>query len=273
MHTEIVAKGTKPKNLVQAIERASRILAVLGESPQGLSLGDLAARIDLSKGTTHRLLSTLAYLDYVRQDTETKKYNLGFKLAELGNRLLNQIDFRTEARPLLVGLAERTKETVHMAILDQEEVLYIDKVEASYYPSGLRMASTLGARIPAHCSAVGKVLLAALPEAKVERLIKSTGLPKRTENTITDFKKLHAHIQTVKKNGFAIDNEENEIGVKCVAGPIYDQRGQVIAAISISVPASRIQPGYLRTKLKDHVLQTAMNISQKIGYLGDLAYS
>ena len=244
------------------------ILSVLGECPQGLNLGDLSIKIDLSKGTIHRLLSTLAYLDYVRQDAETKKYNLGFKLVELGNRLLSHIDFRTEARPFLVSLAERTKETVHMAILDREEVLYIDKVEASYYPTGLRMASMLGSRIPAHCSAVGKVLLAALPEKKLETLIKNKGLSKRTENTITEPEKLKAHIQIVIKNGFAVDNEENEIGVRCIAGPIHDQRGELISAISISVPASRVQPRDLKTRLKDLVIETALNISRKIGYQG-----
>ena len=269
MDLKIVTKSTKPKNSVQSIERVSMILDVLSGYTQGLSLGDLSTKVDLSKGTAHRLLSTLAFLDYVRQDPETKKYNLGFKLVELGNRLLSQIDFRTEARPFLVDLAERTKETVHLVILDQKEVLYIDKVEASDYPTGLRMVSMLGARIPAHCSAVGKVLLAALPEKKVERLARNTGIPKRTENTITDLEKLKAHLQIVKKNGYAFDNEENEIGVRCVAGPIRDQRGEVIAAISISVPASRVQPRILKTALKDRVIETALNISRKIGYQGD----
>lgn len=261
-------QNAKPKNSVQSVERALMILSVLSEYSQGLSIGDLSIKIDLSKGTTHRLLSTLAYLDYVRQDAETKKYNLGYKLVELGNRLLSHLDFRTEARPFLVRLAESTKETVHMAILDKKEALYIDKVEASDYPSGLRMASMLGARIPTHCSAVGKVLLAGLPEDKAETLLKNAGLPKRTANTITDIGKLKAHMSLVKKNGFAVDNEENEIGVSCVAGPIYNQRGDVISAISISVPTSRLTFRDLKTTLKDQVIETALNISRKIGYQG-----
>ena len=126
----------------------------------------------------------------------------------------------------------------------------------------------LGSRIPAHCSAVGKVLLAALPEEKFKKIVSSKGLPRRTENTITDLEKLKAHLQIVKKNGCSFDNEENEIGIRCVAGPIRDQRGEVIAAISISVPASRVPSRVLKTALKNRVIETALNISRKIGYQG-----
>ena len=268
MDSNTVTKRTKPKNLVQSIERVSVILDVLGEFPQGISFGDLSTKVDLSKGTTHRLLSTLAFLGYVRQDVETKKYNLGFKLVELGNRMLSQIDFRTEARSFLVDLAESTKETVHLVILDQNEVLYIDKVESNSHPTGLRMASMLGSRIPAHCSAVGKVLLAALPEKQLNRLVSSKGLPRRTENTITDLGKLKEHLELVRKNGYALDTEENEIGIRCVSAPIRDQRSEVIAAISISVPASRMKAHVLKKRLKDQVIGTALNISRKIGYQG-----
>ncbi len=259
-------KGAKPRNLVQSIERVSMILNTLSDCPQGLSLGDLSQKVNLSKGTTHRLLSSLVFLNYVRQDTETKKYNLGFKLVELGNRLLNQIDFRTEARHFLVALSERTKETVHMVVLDQNEALYIDKVEAIGQPSGLRMGSMLGSRVPAHCSAVGKVLLATLNEDELAALVNATGLPRRTANTITVFSKLKEHLKLVRKNGYAIDGEENEIGIQCVAAPIYDQRAEVVAAISISVPVSRVKLRLLKTELKDRVMETALAISKKIGY-------
>ncbi|MDX2511780.1 MAG: IclR family transcriptional regulator, partial [Desulfobacterales bacterium] len=153
---------SKPSNLVQTIERVSLILDILGKSPHGISVGELSEKTGLPKGTTHRLLSSSAYFDLVRQDSTTKKYHLGFKLVELGNRLLSQLDFRNEARPYLKELAERTKETVHMVILDRNEGLYVDKVDAAEHASGLRMISALGSRIPAHCSAVGKILLAFL---------------------------------------------------------------------------------------------------------------
>lgn len=258
--------GTKPKNIVQSIERVALILDTLGDHSQGLSLTDLSTRVDLSKGTTHRLLSSLAFFGYARQNEENKKYCLGFKLVELGNRLLNQIDFRTEARPYLLNLAEQVKETVHLVILDKQKALYIDKVEAADQPPGLRMVSILGSRVPAHCSAVGKVLLSALPDEKLEKLVGVTGLAKRTEKTITDFTKLKAHLQRVGINGYAFDQEENEVGIRCVAAPIRDQRGEAIAAISISGPVSRIKARLLRGELKDRITETALHISRKIGY-------
>jgi IclR family KDG regulon transcriptional repressor len=257
---------SKPRNLVQTIERASLILDILGKSPQGLSIGELSQKTGLPKGTTHRLLTSLAYFDYVRQDAITKNYLLGYKLVELGNLLLHQIDLRTEAHPYLIELADRTSETAHMVILDRNEALYVDKVEASEVNGGLRMASRLGSRIPTHCSAVGKVLLAFLPEERFLSIVEDKGLPRRTENTITDIEELKKHLELIREHGYAFDDEENEKGVKCVAAPIRDQNGEVKAAISISVPGSRIRTDMLLTKVKDQVVETAMKISNKLGY-------
>jgi IclR family KDG regulon transcriptional repressor len=257
---------SKPSNLVQTIERVSLILDILGKSPQGLSLGALSKKTSFPKGTTHRLLTSLAYFDYVRQDSITKNYHLGFKLVELGNRLLNQLDFRTEAHPFLIELAERTKETVHMVILDRNEVLYVDKVDTSEPNGGLRMASMLGLRIPTHCSAVGKVLLAFLAEERLISIVKDKGLPRRTENTITDIEELKKHLQAIREQGYALDDEENEKGIKCIGAPIRDQSGEVKAAISISVPSIRVRTDTLMTTLKDQVTETAMKISRRLGY-------
>ena len=257
---------SKPGNLVQTIERTSLILDILGRSPQGLSIGELSEKTGLPKGTTHRLLTSLAYFDHVRQDSKTKNYHLGFKLVELGNLLLSHLDYRTEAHPYLVELAERTKETVHMVILDRSEVLYVDKVDAGQHAGGLRMASMLGSRIPTHCSAVGKVMLAFLPEEKVAEIVSDKGLPRRTENTITDLEELKTHLQHIREQGYALDDEENEKGIKCIGAPIWDQGGQIIAAISISVPGIRIRTDTLLTTYKDQVVETAMKISNKLGY-------
>lgn len=257
---------SKPSNLVQTIERVSLILDILGKSPHGISVGELSEKAGFPKGTTHRLLTSSAYFDLVRQDPTTKRYHLGFKLVELGNLLLGQLDFRTEARPYLKMLAERTKETVHMVILDRNEGLYVDKVDASEHASGLRMVSTLGSRIPTHCSAVGKVLLSSLSEEKLLTIVRDKGLPRRTDKTITEIEKLKEHLQLVREQGYAFDDEENEKGIQCVGAPIIDQRGKVLAAISISVPCIRVNPATLHTTLKDQVTETAMMISRKLGY-------
>jgi len=262
-------RRSKPNNLVQTIERTSMILDILGQSSQGISIRDLSEKIKLPKGTTHRLISSLAYFGYARQDSKTRDYFLGFKLVELGNLLLSQLDLRKEAEPFLRDLAERTKETVHMVFLDRGEIVYIDKMELDHNPSGLRMASRVGLRNPAHSSAVGKVLLSHLAEEELNGLIKEKGLPKRTENTITDPIQLKEHLKTVRTQGCAVDDEENERGIRCVAAPIYNEVGKAVAAISISGPAFRITKKVIQETLKKEVMETASKISHRLGFSRD----
>jgi DNA-binding IclR family transcriptional regulator len=257
---------SKPNNLVQTIERISVILDILGQNPQGISIRDLSSKVSLPKGTTHRLLSSLSYLGYVRQDPKTRNYLLGFKLVELGNILLGQLDLRKEAAPFLNDLAERTKETVHMVILDRNEVVYIDKVEVDHNPRGLRMASRIGLRNPAHSSAVGKVLISHLLDEELNKFFKGRGLSKRTENTITDTSQLKEHLKMVRNQGYAIDDEENEKGVRCVGAPIYNEAGNAVAAISISGPAFRVTKKLVQESLTKEVMETALKISQQLGY-------
>jgi DNA-binding IclR family transcriptional regulator len=261
-----VNRDSKPNNLVRTIERTSSILDILGESPQGIAIRELSAKIKLPKGTTHRLLSSLSYFGYVRQDPKTRNYFLGLKLVELGNLLLSQLDLRKEAEPLLRDLAERTKETVHMVFLDRNEIVYIDKIELDHHPSGLRMASRVGLRNPAHSCAVGKVLLAHLPAEELDRIINEKGLPKRTENTITDPIQLREHLKLVRAQGYAIDDEENEKGVRCVAAPIFNEAGKAVAAISISTLAFRVTRKVIQDSLRKEVRETALKISQRLGF-------
>jgi DNA-binding IclR family transcriptional regulator len=259
-------QSPKPNNLVQTIERASSILDILGQSPQGISIRELSIKIKLPKGTIHRLLSSLSYFGYVHQDPKTRNYLLGFKLVELGNLLLNQLDLRKEAEPFLKDLAERTKETVHMVILDRNEVVYIDKVETEQHTSGLRMASRVGLRNPAHSCAVGKVLLADFSEEALNNFIKEKGLPKRTENTITNSIQLKEHLNLVRAQGYAIDDEENEKGIRCVAAPIRNEVGRAVAAVSISGPAFQVTKKVVQERLKKEVMETAIKISQRLGF-------
>ena len=261
-----IIRGSRPNNLVQTIERTSLILDILGQSPQGISIRDLSAKIKLPKGTTHRLLSSLSYFGYVRQDSKTRNYFLGLKLVELGNLLLSQLDLRKEAEPFLRDLAERTKETVHMVFLDRGEIVYIDKVELDHNPGGLRMASRVGLRNPAHSSAVGKVLLSHLDEEELNLLIKEKGLPKRTENTITDLVQLKEHLKSVQTQGYAVDDEENERGIRCIAAPICNEVGKAVAAVSISGPAFRITKKVIQETLKKEVMETALEISNRLGF-------
>jgi DNA-binding IclR family transcriptional regulator len=267
--TGIAAKNkTKPSNLIQTIERAMVVLDVLSKNSKGISLGDLAATVHLPKGTTHRLLSSLSYFDLVRQESETRKYSLGFKLVELASILLEQIDIRKEAEPFITKLSRETKETVYLVILDRTEVVYIERVESDDSDLGLKAMSKVGQRNAANSCSVGKALLAHLPLAELEEIIRDMPLVQKTENTLTDPEQLKEHLQTVRTRGYAIDDEESEKGIRCVAAPIFNERGQVIAAISISGPAIRMTRQRIQDSLRHQVVETAMEISLKLGYQG-----
>lgn len=257
-------KSAKPPgNLVQTIDRVNKLLEILSDASQGLSLGELAKLVNLPKGTTHRLISSLAYFDYVQQDPMDRKYKLGFKLAMLGNQMLNQIDLRKEVRPYLLELAQKSNEIAHLVVLDNSEALYIDKIQLSR--EGLHMSSKLGYRAPLHCTAVGKVLIASLSETQINRIVEQNGLFARTEHTITETKQFKSHLNGVRKAGYAIDNEEHSEGVRCVAAPIKNMDNEVIAAISVSVPVVRMTLGEAKKTMKNLVMESARKISQQLG--------
>jgi len=267
--TTPATSASRPKNMVQAVERAAEILNVLGRSPQGLSIGEIAAQSGLAKGTAHRLLASLAHFDFVRQDVGTRRYQLGFKLVELGNRLLNQIDLRDDARPFLLVLAEAAQETVHLVVRDRDDALYIDKVALHPKRSGLQMVSHIGSRTALHSSAVGKILLSALPGEDVAGIVARRGLPRRTDKTITDATQLRRHLEDVRRRGYAVDDEENEKGIRCVGAPIRDAEGNVVAAVSVSGPTARVTRDRVSQSLQQRVCEAALQISQQLGYRGE----
>jgi DNA-binding IclR family transcriptional regulator len=258
------ADAKRPRNLVQTIERVDQLMRILSQSSQGLRLGALAEAVGLPKGTTHRLLSSLVYFNYVQQDPVSRSYRLGFRLVTLGNCLLDQLDLRKMAQPHLFELAQRTQETAHLVVMDRNEALYIDKIQLS--TEGLHMSSRLGYRAPLHCTAVGKVLLAHQPETEIDGVIALKGLPRFTANTLTDSETFKAHLRKVKADGYAVDNEEHGPGVRCVAAPVRDMAGSIIAAISVSAPSVRVTLAAAQERVSPLVVETAFRISQQLGY-------
>jgi IclR family transcriptional regulator, KDG regulon repressor len=257
---------SKPNNLVQTIERVSLILDMVGQHPQGISIRDLSAGLKLPKGTVHRLLSSLSYFGYIRQDPETKNYFLGLKLMELNTHLGNQLDFRKVAEPILRDLAEKTKQTAHMVIYDRNEVVYVEKIETQQPAGGLKMASLVGSRNPAHSSAVGKVLLSCFSEEALEDFLQKKGLPRRTANTITDPDAFRKHLKIVRSRGYAMDDEENEKGIRCVGAPIFDGKGRPVAAISISGSVFQVTKKAVHEVIKAEVMEAAAEISRRLGF-------
>jgi len=259
---------TKPSNLVQTIERVSRILEMVGQNPQGMSIRDLSSGLKLPKGTIHRLLSSLSYFGYIRQDPETKSYFLGLKLMELNALLDSQLDLRKVAEPILRDLAEKIKQTAHMVILDRNEVVYIEKIETQQPAGGLKMASRLGSRNPVHSSAVGKALLAYASEEAREDFLREKGLPRRTANTITDPGAFRDHLRMVRDQGYAIDDEENEQGIRCLGAPIFNGKGRALAAVSVSGPVFQMTKKFVQDVVRKEVVAAASEISRRLGFPG-----
>jgi IclR family KDG regulon transcriptional repressor len=256
----------KPTNLIQTIERVSLILDRVGQHPEGMTIRDLSTDLKLPKGTIHRILSSLSYFGYIRQNRETKNYFLGFKLMELTSLLGNQLDLRKVAEPILRDLAESTRETVHMVVLDANEIVYIDKIETEQVTGGLKMSSRVGSRNPVHSCAVGKVLASHLSEEELDHLILEKGLPQRTTNTIANATAFKEHLKIVRTQGYAIDDEENERGIRCLAAPIFGEKGRPEAAISVSGPAFRVTKKIAQETLRKKVVQAALDISQRLGF-------
>lgn len=258
--------ATQRSSNVQAIERGCKILDLLSRGNGSYSIREISHALKLPKPTVHRILHTLCSSGFVSQDPDSKNYFLGFRLVEIGQSVLNRIDFRKEAEPFLKNLADGVQETVHLAQLDDGKIVYLDKVEKIGGPTGLRMASRIGARNYAHSSALGKILLAFAPKGKRDEIFKQKGLPQLTEKTITNLNQLKKHLKQVRSKGYAVDDEENEKGIRCVAAPVMDYTGEVIAAISISGPTVRMTMARIHREITANVVSTAKKISRKLGY-------
>jgi IclR family acetate operon transcriptional repressor len=244
------------------VEKACLLMEVLSDFPAGLGISDLAQRVGMYKSTTHRLLGTLMKRGYVEQDEQTGRYKLGYTLLDLGMKLLSSIDLRREAAPFLQKLSADVNEAVHLAHLDQGEIVYIDKVEGS---NTIRMHSRIGTRVPAHATGLGKVILAFRPPMEAIDLVDRYGLARLTEHTITDRAMFLAVLKQTRELGYAFDLEENELGICYVAAPIWDNTGRVVAACSVSGPSIRMSKERLH-QLVPAVKQTGRLISERLGY-------
>lgn len=261
-----MAKGEMlPESAVQSVDRALVILEILANSRRSLSVTEIGREVGLHKSTVYRLLSTMARRGYVEQDPETQRYKLGLKVLEVSNKLLGTLQVRTEAMPFLRELAEACGEAVHLAVLNDGEVVYVEKVEgAGAFP----MYSQIGRRAPVHCTAVGKAILAHLPEEEVRAIVAARGLTPRTDKTVSDIETLFAHLVQVRSLGYAVDQEEHEAGVACVAAPVFDYRGRVIAAVSVSGTSARVvgPEGENLAVIARRVKEAGEAISRRLGY-------
>ncbi len=241
--------------------RALTLLERLSESAEGVNLTDLSQQLGMPPATVHRLLSTFEELNFVEQDAEAGLWFVGLKSFTVGNAFLNRRDFVASARPFMQRLVERCGETVNLGVIDAGEVVFISQVESKEM---MRMIVSLGSRSPIHASGVGKAMLASLGEQDVTRLLQLRGLARYTDQTIDNPADLRIALDQVRQLGFALDDEEHAIGLRCVAASIFDENGVALAAISLSGPKARIIDSRL-AELGSAVCQSAAEITEALG--------
>lgn len=265
-------KSTKQDNdhssLVQSVERALVLLDALAEHNNGLTLTELSELVNLHASTAYRLLATMLKHGYVRQDSRSKAYRLGFRLLRVGQAANEQLDLRDEVIVDLEALAQDVQELANLVIPNGNQATYIAQVNGREGRSGVQMFTQLGANVPLCCTAVGKCILAYLPEDERAQILKEEDFQKFTPHTITSVQELQDELAQARCNGWAIDDEERELGVRCVASPVWDGTAKVIAAVGISGPTGRVTPDRIEI-LGETVLRTARAISRRLGYRGD----
>ena len=248
------------KSSIQVIERMMRLLAALGRHGSPVNLKQLATETKLHPATSHRILSVM--VDHRLVDRiEPGTYRLGIRLLELGNMVKSRISVRQEALPHMQTLHEELGETVNLSVRHDDEVVYIERTSNS--SAMMRVVQIIGARAPLHITAVGKIFLAEDGPDRSVDYARRTGLPKYTDNTLIDPENLARELEKIRRQGYALDNEEAEKGVSCIGAGIYNEEGKLVAGLSVSAPSDRLNPAWTA-----QVRQTAERISRAIGFRG-----
>ena len=246
------------KNPIQVAGRLFGALEYLADHGN-VSLAELAEALDLNKSTAHRAVSSLLYMGYVRQDPDTGNYGPSFKVVDLAGKVMGRVDVAEIVRPCLQKLMRRCGETVHLVEREEEKCVYIDKVEAPQ--NQVRMVSHVGGVLPFYRSAVGKALAARMPEEEVRRLWDRCRIERTTPYTITNFEEFMEVLEEVRRKGYALDNEENETGVRCIAAALDIREEHTRYAFSISVPIMRMDNDRIR-ELSEYVRETQEEIAE-----------
>jgi IclR family transcriptional regulator, KDG regulon repressor len=253
----------KDRYAINSILRASSILRYFSGEKTHFKIGELARQLKLDRSTTYRILLSLEKCGFVEKDKRTGEYSLGLATFEIGNAYLSQTDLIQVSKPIMMDLAGKVQETVHLAVLSGSEIVYVDKVDS---PRTLGVMSKIGQRGSVYSTALGKVLLAHQSQGELSRILPEVKMRSFTPSTITSKRKLLEEIRTIQKNGYALDRMESESGVECIAAPIRNHLGDVIAALSISGPQRKINTPQEKQYISQ-VTEAAAQISLKMGYM------
>jgi DNA-binding IclR family transcriptional regulator len=258
--TALKTATAKPRG-TGALDKGLNLLAHVCAAPEPPRFTDLLRETALPKATLHRLLGALVAHGLLAVDARDQTYRVGLRALEMAQQSWQDLDVRGAAADEILRLGVKTGETVHLAVLDDTEVVYIDKVESS---QRIRMFSAIGKRGPLHCTGVGKAMLAFVEDGAREKLIDRLPLKRFTQHTFATKAALAKHLAEIRGRGYAKDLEEHELGIRCAAAPIFDYRGQVVASVSVTAPSFRLTLEYLDAIAPD-VVETARNITRKLG--------
>ena len=245
---------------VPALERALTVLECLSQSRKGYSVSELSRRLGLPKSSVHLILRTLERRGYLQKQSAGGRYRFGMKLIALSRAALDGVELRDQARPPLAALSQRTGLTVHMGVLERSEIVIIERIESA---SSVRVVSWIGRRMDLNSTAVGKALIAHLPEADFDAEVRASQLARHNDRTIASMSALRRELDRVRQLGYAICDEEDEIGVRCVGAPILNHHGYAVAAISVAGTTTQIPPDRV-VELGAQVKAAAAEISSKV---------
>ncbi len=246
---------------VQSLTRGLAILECLAGAEGGLTLTDVAHRCSLPPSTAHRLLATLQKTGYVYQAGDLGLWYVGLQAFTVGSSFLANRDFVAQSHVSMRRLMEQSGETANLAILDETEAVFIAQVQCREI---MRLLVKLGSRVPLHASGVGKAIFAALPDERIDAILKVKGLPRITQNTIVAPEIMWASLQVVRQRGWSFDDEEHALGTRCVAAPIYDEHAEPLGAISLAGPTTRLPDERIK-QLGPLVAHTAEELTQRLG--------
>ena len=260
-------RSRRERTGVQSVERTLDILESLVEFATEVGLVEISQAVNLPLATVHRLLGTLIQRGYVKQNQNNRKYSLGFRALQMGHDMRQRFSLRLEARPFLQRLVQRAGESANLAVLDDGEVVYIDQAQSSRI---LRMFTQVGNRLPVHSTGSGKALLAYLPADVVEGILRRFGMTARTPHTITDPGAFRDELAKTRARGYALDDEEQEEGVRCLAVPVRDASAQVVATLSVSGPVTRLNDQHLAEVIPE-LLDCGQKLSSRLGFVAEPA--
>jgi IclR family pca regulon transcriptional regulator len=253
----------------QSLERGLAILGCFTPKRPVLGIADIADELGMSRSTTHRYVITLVALGYLEQGA-SRKYRLGLRVTDLGMSALNSTGLREHAHPYLEDLRQRSTYTTNLGVLDGSEVLYVDRVRSYRRGQGsIDLDLHTGSRVPAYCTAMGKLLLASLPESEQRELLASIKLTKRGPNTISSKKALREELEQIRSAGFAVNDQELAAGLYAIAAPVRNEAREVVAAVNLSAHSSMISLEELVDALGPHLVSTADRISARLGFRRD----